>query len=115
MCILKWHTRAGHLQYLNSLDNDAADAAAEDVPVNHPVLGSLQRNETLPCELGIRYPTLQGILSGRRNLQTTHVSNRLLYELVYELVHEFILYLDRHMAEDPVANTAFIDLGGRSA
>jgi hypothetical protein len=83
--------------------------------VNHPVVGRLQQNEALPCELGIRYPTLQGILSGRRNLQTTHVSNRLLYELVYELVHEFILYLDRHMAEDPVANTAFIDLRGRNA
>jgi len=97
------------------LDNDAADAAAEDVPVNHPVLGSLQRNETLPCELGIRYPTLQGILSGRRNLQTTHVSNRLIYELVYELVYELSLFLDRHMAEDPVGNAAFIDLRGRNA
>ena len=25
----------------------------------------------LPCELGIRYPTLQAILSGKRNIQTT--------------------------------------------
>ena len=70
LCIMRWHARAGHLQYLRTLDTDAAaadgDYGAEDGPGNIIAL---------PCELGIRYPTLQAILSGKRNLQTTLVSD----------------------------------------
>ena len=34
---------------------------------------SSARNDDIPCELRIRYPTLQAIMSGRRNIQTTLV------------------------------------------
>ena len=65
----------GHLQYLHSLDTDAAandgDFGGEDGPGSD--VGSKLRHDALPCELGIRYPNLQAILSGKRNIQTTLV------------------------------------------
>jgi hypothetical protein len=73
---MRWHVRAGHLQYLHSLDTDAAaadgDFGAEDGAGNF--VDSKMRETALPCELGIRYPTLQAIMSGKRNIQTTLVS-----------------------------------------
>lgn len=72
-CILRWHIRAGHLQYLRSLDAAAAEADAEgEEGVNSFTIEHRIANESLPCELGIKYPTLQSILSGR-NVQTTLV------------------------------------------
>ena len=77
LCIMRWHARAGHLQYLRTLDTDAAaadgDYGAEDGPGN--IIESKMKEDALPCELGIRYPTLQAILSGKRNIQTTLVSD----------------------------------------
>jgi hypothetical protein len=85
LCIMRWHVRAGHLQYLRSLDVDAADAEAEgqdmdEGEVGPRIAGMSQRdclssagNDYIPCELGIRYPTLQAIMSGKRNMQTTLV------------------------------------------
>ena len=73
-------------QYLCSLDVDAADAEAEGLQVEggdavDPRIAGMPRRDDLsgaghddiPCELGIRYPTLQAIMSGRRNIQTTLV------------------------------------------
>ena len=34
----------------------------------------LARNDSISCELGIRYPVLQAILSGRKNHQSLMVS-----------------------------------------
>jgi hypothetical protein len=85
LCIMRWHVRAAHLQYLRSLDVDAADAEAEgqdmdEGEVGPRIAGMSQRdylssagNDDIPCELGIRYPTLQAIMSGKRNIQTTLV------------------------------------------
>ena len=72
---MRWHVRAGHLQYLRSLDTDAAgdDMGGEDGPGN---LVHAKNAEALPCELGIRYPTLQAILARKRPVQTTLVSNQ---------------------------------------
>ena len=86
---MRWHVRAGHLQYLRSLDVDAADAEAEGLLVDEvdPQIAGMPRrddlssaqNDDIPCELGIRYPTLQAIMSGRRNIQTTLVCHDIIY------------------------------------
>ena len=73
LCIMRWHIRAGHLQYLRSLDVGAADDGGEDEQMSFVETG--KNASDLPCELGIRYPTLQAILSGKRNIQTTLVSH----------------------------------------
>jgi hypothetical protein len=82
---MRWHVRAAHLQYLRSLDVDAADAEAEGQDMDEgevgPRIAGMSRRDCLssaghddiPCELGIRYPTLQAIMSGKRNMQTTLV------------------------------------------
>ena len=36
---MRWHVRAGHLQYLRSLDVDAADAEAEGQQAEEGVVG----------------------------------------------------------------------------
>ena len=88
---MRWHVRAGHLQYLRSLDVDAADAEAEGLLVTvdevDPRIAGMPRrdalssaqNDDIPCELGIRYPMLQAIMSGRRNIQTTLVCIDIIY------------------------------------
>ena len=86
---MRWHVRSGHLQYLRSLDVDAADADAEGLLVDEVdprMAGMTQRdalssarNDDIPCELGIRYPTLQAIMSGKRNIQTTLVCLDIMY------------------------------------
>ena len=74
---MRWHMRAGHLQYLHSLDADAenSDWGGDGCAESMEGFQSKQslKNDALPCELGIRYPTLQAILSGKRNIQTTLV------------------------------------------
>lgn len=79
LCVMRWHVRAGHLQYLKALDTDAA---ADDGDFGGDKVGSKMRVEALPCELGIRYPNLQAILTGNRNIQTTLVCNTILYHIM---------------------------------
>jgi hypothetical protein len=76
LCILRHHVREGHLQYLQKLQ---ADLAGDDEIEPEEVAASraedlLARNDSMSCELGIRYPVLQAILSGRKNHQTLMVS-----------------------------------------
>ena len=79
LCILRWHVRAGHLQYLRSLDTDAVDAQADADRADLAEVDTASKHEynpkeqSIPCELGIRYPTLQTIMSGTKNIQTTLV------------------------------------------
>lgn len=84
---MRWHVRAGHLQYLQSLDTDAAandgDFGGEAGGTSD--VASKLRQDTLPCELGIRYPNLQAILSGKRNIQTTLVLYHMLYHMLYHI------------------------------
>ena len=75
LCILRHHVREGHLQYLHQLHRDLA--GDEDI---EPEVGDasraeawLARNDSISCELGIRYPVLQAILSGRKNHQSLMV------------------------------------------
>ena len=67
--------RAGHLQYLQKLQADLAceDNSEEVVSPTRTAEDWLARNDSISCELGIRYPVLQAILSGRKNHQSLMV------------------------------------------
>jgi hypothetical protein len=75
LCILRHHVREGHLQYLHQLHRDLAgdeDIEPEVVDASRAEAW-LARNDSISCELGIRYPVLQAILSGRKNHQSLMV------------------------------------------
>ena len=93
MTIIRHHVREGHLQYLQKL---RADLLAEDEDVMDQVLHTHEqvavnsaKNDSLPCELGLRYPLLQSIMSGDRNHQTLQVTHIVL-EIVSEIVSDII-------------------------
>ena len=74
LCILRHHVREGHLQYLQKLQADlACEDDSEAVPHANSPEDWLARNDSISCELGIRYPVLQAILSGRKNHQSLMV------------------------------------------
>ena len=70
LTILKWHVREGHVQYLRTLQADLEDAEEEgdDDTDLRPLMAD--KDDGISCELGIRYPMLQAILSGDKNRQT---------------------------------------------
>jgi hypothetical protein len=70
LTIIKWHVREGHIQYLRNLQADLEDAEGdeEDDTDLRPFMAD--KDDAISCELGIRYPTLQAILSGDKNRQT---------------------------------------------
>jgi len=70
LTILKWHVREGHVQYLRTLQADLEDAEEEgdDDTDLRPLMAD--KDDGISCELGIRYPMLQSILSGDKNRQT---------------------------------------------
>ena len=74
LTLLRWHVRAAHLQYLRNLEVDMADADHDEDP-ELSVITHLEadKNDGISCELGIRYPTLQSIMAGRRNHLSTQV------------------------------------------
>ena len=65
----------GHLQYLHQLQADLAGEEEIEPEVVKASLSEdwLARNDAISCELGIRYPVLQAILSGRKNHQSLMV------------------------------------------
>ena len=68
MCLMRHHIREGHMQYLDRLYTDVADT---QLPPDMPHKDWMKRNEAISCELGIRYPVLTAIVTGRqRNHQT---------------------------------------------
>ena len=96
LTILRHHVREGHLQYLNQL---RADLYAEDNDETDDAFNSQDRmeaksaaNDSLPCELGLRYPLLQSIMAGRRNHQTIQVR---LYRIRYRIRY-YIRYRIRY-------------------
>ena len=76
----------GSLQYLHQLQ---ADLAVEEEIEPEVVKASLSedwlaRNDAISCELGIRYPVLQAILSGRKNHKSlmVHITLYLAYHMI---------------------------------
>ena len=82
LCIMRHHVREGHLQYLHQLHADLAGDEDMEVVVKSPAEDWLARNDSISCELGIRYPVLQAILSGRKNHQSLMVRINYIYCIV---------------------------------
>ena len=75
LTIMHHHVREGHLQYVKKLHADLADEDSEEVLPIQSTEEWLARNNLISCKLGIRYPVLQAILSGRKNHQRLMVSH----------------------------------------
>ena len=79
MTIIRHHVREGHLQYLQKLRADLLAEEEDDLDERSDTTESLEsksaKNDSLPCELGLRYPLLQSIMSGHRNHQTLQVTH----------------------------------------
>ena len=74
LTILRCHVRAGHIQYLRNLQTDLEDSEGQgddDIDINSLMA---DRDDGISCELGIRYPMLQAIMSGDKNHQTIQVA-----------------------------------------
>ena len=71
LMLLKFHVREGHLQYLECLYSDLADGDVSDKAVKRLEIYQAL-HDAVSCELGIRYPVLQSIMSGH-NHQTIQV------------------------------------------
>ena len=86
LCIPRHHVREGHLQYLHQLQADLAGEEEIEPEVVKASLSEdwLARNDAISCELGIRYPVLQAILSGRKNHQSLMV--RITLYLAYHMI-----------------------------
>jgi hypothetical protein len=69
LCILRFHARAGYLQtYETLLKEISAHPASEEVPPDQFAVESItlaDRNLNVPCESGIRYPSLVAMLNRR--------------------------------------------------
>ncbi len=81
-----------------------ADLYAEDHDETDDALNSHNsievesaKNDSLPCELGLRYPLLQSIMAGRKNHQTIQVR---LYRIQYR-----IRYCMRYRVRYEIRNT----------
>ena len=77
LTVLKAHARAGHLSYLQSLEEDLRDAADEEdagEEEDPPTGAKCDRLvETGSSELGLRFSTLQAIFAGKRTRQCIQV------------------------------------------
>ena len=90
LTVLRAHSREGHLQYLRSLEADLADAAqVEGDDAEEAVVASTidMECEAGACELGIRYPTLQSIYSGKLNKQSIQVN------IIFDIIVLFLISL----------------------
>ena len=69
LCILRFHARAGYLQtYETLLKEINAHPGSEEVPPDQYAVESIalaDRNLNVPCESGIRYPSLVAMLNRR--------------------------------------------------
>ena len=76
--ILRYHVREGHLQYLLKLRTDLCgkdDEAGDDtIQRLEAEKKKSQKNDSISCDLGLRYPLVQSIFAGRKNHQTLQVS-----------------------------------------
>jgi hypothetical protein len=109
MCILRFHARAGYLQTYETLlkeirampgsDGDAADRDQYDVEC----VALADRNLNVPCESGVRYPSLIAIMNRHDMLWrmavtssviTLHIPVYIMYILVITLhIPVYIMYI----------------------
>ena len=78
LTILRYHVREGHLQYLLKLRADLTGGGEDDEDQNaasamERIEGEKRKsakNDSISCDLGLRYPLLQSIFAGSKNHQT---------------------------------------------
>ncbi len=87
LTVLKAHARAGHLSYLQRLEDNLRDAADEDDAEGEedPPTGEKcdRLVETGSSELRLRYPTLQAIFAGKRTRQRIQVRS-IICDIMYD-------------------------------
>ena len=80
MCILRFHARAGYLQHyetlLKEIDLHPTSDALQDEPGDQY---EVDRNLNVPCESGIRYPSL--VAMHNRQLMTSRIT--VIYSHIY--------------------------------
>ena len=88
LTIIRHHVREGHLQYLAQL---RADVYAEDHEETDDTfdMAKSAASDSIPCELGLRYPLLQSIMAGKRNHQTIQVWD-VVSDIVYDIVYDIV-------------------------
>ena len=81
LTILRYRVREGNLQYLQKVRADLAgvdDDHSEPVPAVMEQVESERKksakNDSISCDLGLRYSLLLSIFAGHKNHQTLHVS-----------------------------------------
>ncbi len=77
LTILRYHVREGHLQYLLKLqadltggEEDEDENAARAMERIEGEKRNSAKNDSISCDLGLRYPLLRSILAGSKNHQT---------------------------------------------
>ena len=81
LTVLRYHVRDGMIQYLRTLNEDLLELGEREERQEGRDARSLElsvdRNDSISCDLGIRYPTFQSIMSGKRNHLSLHVRYRM--------------------------------------
>ena len=79
MCILRFHARAGYLQHYETLLKEIDLHPTSDAPQDEPGdqyeverFALADRNLNVPCESGIRYPSL--VAMHNRQLMTSRIT-----------------------------------------
>jgi len=95
LTILRYHIREAMLQYLRTLNEDLLELGepeeSQEARGARQSQSLLDRNDSISCDLGIRYPTFQSIMSGKSNHQSLMVQYRMPYRMQY-LISCAILY-----------------------
>ena len=93
LTILRYHIREGMLQYLRTLNEDLLELGEPEESLEargardaHYIL---DKNDSISCDLGIRYPTFQSIMSGKRNHQSLLVRYRMRYRIRFRIRYLF--------------------------
>ena len=85
LTILRYHIREAMLQYLRTLNEDLLELGepeeSQEARGARQSQSLLDRNDSISCDLGIRYPTFQSIMSGKSNHQSLMVQYRMRYRM----------------------------------
>lgn len=87
LTILRYHVREGQLQYLLKLRADLTGGEEDEDENTARAMQRIEgekrmsaKNDSISCDLGLRYPLLQSILAGSKNHQTLQARiNQTLY------------------------------------
>ena len=86
LTVLRYHVRDGMIQCLRTLNEDLLELGEpeerQEGQQARDAAYISERNDSISCDLGIRYPTFQSIMSGKRNHLSLHVRYRMRYRML---------------------------------